>query len=252
MRLAALLVAVALAGFAVRAPAPSAGPTHVRIVRAGEGWQLRVGGRPFVIRGAGLDGGDQEALAARGANSFRTWRPGTEHEPGNAMLDRARRNGLHVALGIPMPTERHGFDYRDGAAVEREVARVRAEVLRYRDHPALLMWVIGNELNLDAREPAVWDAIGRIATMIHRLDPRHPVMTTLAGVDPAVVAEIRRRAPDLDVLGVQLYGDVDRLAERMRASGWPGPYVVTEWGPTGHWESPTTAWGAPIEDDASR
>ncbi len=28
--------------------------------------------------------------------------------------------------------------------------------------------------------------------------------------------------------------------------------MVTEWGPTGHWESPSTTWKAPVEDDASR
>lgn len=239
-------------GAPVAPAAGQSGPTPVRIVREGESYRLLVDGRPFVIRGAGLDGGDQEALAARGANSFRTWRPGTERESGSAMLDRARRNGLYVALGIPMPAPRHGFDYRDAAAVDREIMRVRQEVLRYREHPALLMWVVGNELNLESTDTAVWDAIGRIATMIHALDPHHPVMTTLAGVDPAVVAALRARAPALDLIGVQLYGDLDRLGERMRASGWPGPYVVTEWGPTGHWESTKTAWGAPIEEDASR
>lgn|GEM_PF-6575289 len=30
------------------------------------------------------------------------------------------------------------------------------------------------------------------------------------------------------------------------------PVCDHRWGPTGHWESPTTSWGAPIEDDSAR
>ena len=63
---------------------------------------------------------------------------------------------------------------------------------------------------------------------------------------------IKARAPSLDLIGVQLYGDIEGMQGRLRDAGWTGAYVVTEWGPTGHWESPETAWGAPIEDDASR
>jgi len=29
--------------------------------------------------------------------------------------------------------------------------------------------------------------------------------------------------------------------------GWEKPYMVTEWGPYGHWESPMTSWGVAIE-----
>ncbi|MGY4517474.1 glycoside hydrolase family 2 TIM barrel-domain containing protein [Lysobacter sp. HA18] len=246
-RTEALIAAALLAAFASTA---LAAPSVVRITHDDSGaYHLQVDGQPFVIRGAGLQDGNQEALRERGGNAFRTWRPGDD---ATAMLDRAKRNGLHVALGLEVESERHGFDFDDDAAVSREVERIRAEALRYRDHPALLMWVVGNELNLDATNPRVWDAVNRMAAAIHAVDPNHPVMTTLAGIDPKVVAEVKARAPQLDLLGVQLYADIAGLDAKIRASGWTGPYVVTEWGPTGHWESPTTPWGAPIEDDSAR
>ncbi|WP_133501591.1 glycoside hydrolase family 2 TIM barrel-domain containing protein [Cognatilysobacter terrigena] len=240
---------IALAFAATFASPSIAAPSTVRIVHNGRGYHLEVDGQPFVIRGAGLQDGNQEELAARGGNAFRTWRPGDDPK---AMLDRAQRNGLRVALGIEVESERHGFGYDDEAAVAREVARVRDEALRWRDHPALLMWVVGNELNLDGRNPRVWDAVNRMAAAIHAIDPHHPVTTTLAGVDPAVVAEVKARAPQLDLLGVQLYADIKGLDAKIRASGWTGPYVVTEWGPTGHWESAKTPWGAPIEEDGAQ
>lgn len=226
-------------------------PSQVRIVENAGRYQLLVNGAPFRVKGAGLEHGDQEALAARGGNAFRTWRTDNERESGRAVLDRAHSNGLFVALGIELGAERHGFDYDDARAVARQLDRVRAEVRRYKDHPALLMWVVGNELNLEARNPRVWDAVGQLAEMIHRIDPDHPVTTTLAGFDAELVQQIRTRAPSLDLLGLQLYGEISRLPEKLQSSGWDRPYLVTEWGPTGHWESPVTDWGAPIEDDSS-
>src|SRR5205823_13614315 len=36
-----------------------------------------------------------------------------------------------------------------------------------------------------------------------------------------------------------------------RSAGWNGPYMVTEWGPTGHWEGPQTPWKASVEETSS-
>ena len=229
-------------------PVPERAPSVVRVVEDSGRYRLLVNGAPFFIKGAGLDGGDPQELARRGGNALRTW----STTDAKAVLDRAQRNGLFVAMGIEVARERHGFDYDDADAVARQLARVRSEVLASKDHPALLMWVVGNELNLEATNPAVWDAVNQMAEMIHEVDPNHPVMTTLAGMDPAVVAQVKRRAKALDLIGIQLYGDLEHLPRMLRESGWTGPYVVTEWGPTGHWESPVTEWGAPIEDDSSR
>ncbi len=56
-------------------------------------------------------------------------------------------NGLTVLLGLDVACERHRFNYDDTATVKKQLDRLREEVLN-RDHPALLAWGIGNELNL--------------------------------------------------------------------------------------------------------
>lgn len=246
MRFPMMLLLLVLSPWAVAAPA------DVRITQEEGRYVLRVDGAPFRVKGAGMGGEGQEALAARGGNSFRTWGTGTDVAKVRAMLDRAQRNGLKVAMGIEVGNERHGFDYDDDAAVAAQLSRIRDEVNLYKDHPAVLMWVVGNELNLHYSNPKVWNAVGAIADMIHREDPHHPVMTTLAGFDKPLIDLLKARAPSLDLIGIQLYGDIGALPEKLKTSGWTGPYVVTEWGPTGHWESPLTTWKAPIEDDASR
>ena len=45
------------------------------------------------------------------------------------------------------------------------IARVRGEVERFKDHPALLGWRIGNELNLSSSNPDVWNAVGEVAAI---------------------------------------------------------------------------------------
>ena len=141
--------------------------------------------------------------------------------------------------------------FRRRAAVARQFDAVRAEVLKYKDHPALLIWAIGNELNMSAHNPRVWDAVNDLSKMIHQLDTNHLTTTPLAGVNRDVVREIKARAPDLDLLSFQVYGDLMNLPQRLREADWDGPYLVTEWGATGHWEVNKTDWGAPIEDDST-
>jgi hypothetical protein len=248
------LAALALGANAVcfAAQKPQAGHTaKVEIRKTGDRYQLYVDQQPFYINGAGLEFGSQEKLAEHGGNSFRTWRTENGQASGKAVLDHALKNGLYVTMGLEIALERHGFDYNDPAAVARQLAKVKAEVLKYKDHPALIIWGIGNELNLNAKNPKVWDAVNEISKMIHQVDTNHLTMTMLAGIGPGLVRQIKAQASDLDLIGIQMYADIINLPRYLRETGWTGPYIVTEWGATGHWEVGKTSWGAPLENDST-
>jgi hypothetical protein len=230
---------------------PAAGAIPVDIVRSGDRFQVLRGGQPYPVHGAGIEFGDMAAFAAHGGTSFRTWRTDNGVSTGQEVLDAALANGLTVAMCIEIGRERHGFDYDDEAAVAAQLEYARQEVLKYRDHPALLAWVIGNEPNLEYSNPNVFDAIDEISRMIHELDPNHPTTTALAGFSKDLGDVIAARAPDLDFLSIQMYGDIVNLPRYVEEAGYEKPYFVTEWGAIGHWEVGKTAWGAPIEQDSS-
>lgn len=227
------------------------GPAKVELKNEEGNYNLYVNGEPFYINGAGLEFGNVEALAEHGANSFRTWRTDNGKDTGKEVLDRAHKNGLMVTMGIEVGRERHGFDYNDEKAVAEQLENIKKEILMYKDHPALLMWGIGNELNLRATNPKVWDAVNQISEYIHEVDPNHLTTTSLAGIDKKLVDDIKERAPDLDLLSVQMYADIVNLPKYIEESNWDKAYMVTEWGATGHWEVAKTEWDIPIENNSS-
>jgi len=223
--------------------AASAQPIPVELKRTEQGWQLLRGGKPYFIRGAGGDA-SLTALAAAGANSVRTW----EDEVGT-LLDDAHALGMTVTVGIWLGHERHGFDYSDHAQVAEQQERARQTVLRYRDHPALLLWGIGNEMEGfgEGGDAAIWAAVNDVAAMVKELDPHHPTMTVTAFVHGQRIEHVHRRSPAIDIHGVNAYGGAMRVPELLRAGGATKPFVLTEFGPPGPWEVPKTAWGAPYE-----
>jgi hypothetical protein len=212
----------------------------------GANYQLMRDGKPYFVKGAG---GHTflSRLAAYGGNSIRTW----STKNARTILDSAQKNGITVMMGLSMALERHHFNYDDPEAVKKQLERVKAEVLKYKDHPALLTWGIGNELNLHYKNPKVWDAVNEVAKMIHEVDPNHPATTVLAGIEKREVEFIKAQCPDIDFLSVNVYGRLATLPEEVRRVGWAGAYMVAEWGPTGHWESLQTEWKTPVEETSS-
>ncbi|MGB5376419.1 glycoside hydrolase family 2 TIM barrel-domain containing protein [Muriicola sp.] len=226
-------------------------PAKVELVETEGAFQLLVNKKPFYIKGAGLEFGDIPSLAKHHGNSFRTWRTENGRRSAEEILDEAHRYGIMVCMGIEVGRERHGFNYDDPIEVKEQLEAIKKEVNRLKDHPALLLWGIGNELNLRYTNLKVWDAVNEISEMIHEIDPNHLTTTSLSGIFRKDVEGIKERCPDLDILSFQLYGNLPILPRLIQKFGWEGPYIVSEWGATGHWEVPLTSWGAPVEENST-
>ncbi|MDF1865273.1 MAG: glycoside hydrolase family 2 TIM barrel-domain containing protein [Saprospiraceae bacterium] len=245
IKLFSLIAFLLFSIFNVQAQPPQ-NPIKVEIRQENGAWQLYRGGEPYYINGVGGQSHLDRAVAY-GANSVRTWGAGEAI----AVLDDAHAKGLTVLFGLWVGCERQGFDYDDAKGVQAQLERFTEVVKEYKDHPAILMWGIGNETDLFYSDFKVWNAINDIAKMVHEVDPNHPTMTVTAGLDVAEIQLVKERAPHIDVFGINTYGGLIGIDKEMRAYGWEKPYVITEWGPDGHWEVAKTDWGVPIEQTSS-
>ena len=207
-------------------------------------WQLVRDGKPYFINGVG--GSDSlKLLVDCGGNSIRTW--GVDHLA--EKLDEAHRLGLSVTVGIWLGHERHGFKYDDPKQVADQRERAREAIEKFKSHPAVLMWGIGNEMEGfgDGGNPAIWSAVEAIAKTAKQLDPNHPTMTVVAEIGGQRVPAIHKHCPSIDVIGINSYGGGPTVAKRYREAGGTKPFVLTEFGPNGFWESGKTSWDAPLE-----
>jgi hypothetical protein len=214
----------------------------VRVVENGGGYGLLRDGRPYSIKGVGGNG-SLALLAASGGNSIRTW--GAEGL--DKTLDEAHKLGLTVAVGIWLGHERHGFDYANVDQVAKQYEETRKIVLKYKDHPAVLLWGIGNEMEGEGGNAAIWSAVNNLAAMVKGIDPDHPTMTVVAEIGGNKVRNLHRLCPAVDIVGINSYAGVPSLPERYRKAGGTKPFIVTEFGPAGMWETKKNDWNVPPE-----
>lgn len=226
-------------------------PSKVEIKAVNGKYDFYVNGKVFKVKGAG-GGGKLSVLHEAGGNSIRTW--GSNN--GQQLLDTARKYDIMVAMGIGMSQELHGFDYNDTAAVAKQFKRNIEAIEVLKNHPALLCWVVGNELNLSPNRgnpvnPKVYDALKDIVDYIHKNDPNHPVTTTFAGASKEHIKVALEHCPDLDFVSLQVYGGLGKMPEAVKAAELAKPFAITEYGPIGHWEMPRTKWGREIEETSA-
>lgn len=249
----------------------------VEIVQDKTGWRLERGGEPFFIKGGCVvrnTASDPDLirlldeLKAAGGNAIRVWATG----PGTlSILDAAHERGIAVMLGLWMQhSAGHvdsvggNFDYLDPAAVQAQLASLINQVNLYKNHPAVLAWGVGNELehltaDADADEElvaAIWTAIDDAAAIIKIRDPLHPTVAVTADmgewhlVDNAT--QLATFCPNIDIWGINAYETLNQLRAKVDAGPWDRPYLIPEYGPSGWWGAPQTPWGGRIEHTSTQ
>jgi hypothetical protein len=208
-------------------------------------------GKPYNIRGAGGNSHFRE-LHNAGGNTLRTWDTTNLEQ----ILDSAQRHNVAVIVGLPIPNSSDISFYNDPQITQTRYRAIQSIIRRFRNHPAVLMWCLGNELDF----PYKWtygdfyNSFNELTDMIRTEDPDHPVTTTVLNFNKKYIFNIRLRC-DIDVISFNIFstlpllrGDLDDLAWF-----WKGPYMLLEWGINGPWQgTEQTAWGAYIEDTSKK
>ncbi len=230
-------------GLACEGATPTVSASVVKVVGKPGSFQLMRDGKPFFINGVGGTG-NRSLLVTTGANAIRTW--GADDL--GPILDQAQKDGLAVTVGIWL-MHADAMDYKDKAAVKKQFEMCRDVVQRYKDHPAVLIWAFGNEMEGYGpdTQPEVWQAINEIAEMSKKIDPAHPTMTVVAEIGGNKIKSIEKYCPSIDILGINSYAGAMSLGKRYQEQGGTKPYIVTEFGPPGPWEVEKSRWGAAYE-----
>lgn len=75
-------------------------------------------------------------------------------------------------------------------------------VNRYKNHPALLLWGIGNELELAITNDTVaWIAVETAAKLVRQLDPNHPTLAVISEFSDGdnKIERFRKHCPSIQV-----------------------------------------------------
>ncbi len=203
---------------------------------------LKKDGEDFFIKGIG--GTNRMSLAASlGANAFRTWDVSVEKTA--QQLEDAKKNNMYIMMGFWLSHDKS--DYFNEAYKNAQRKRILEIVEEFKDHPNMMIWCLGNEVNLEGADiKEAWEFINELALLIKKLDTDHPVATVVSHSKEAI-NNVARYAPDIDVIGFNSYASIVGMKELFDTSLYKGAYIVSEWGPTGHWEGRSTGWNAPIE-----
>ncbi|ANQ83201.1 hypothetical protein dqs_0118 [Azoarcus olearius] len=190
-----------------------------------------------------------ERLARAGARVIRVYR-----ESDAWVLDAAQQLGLKVVMGLWVGHPRHGVRLEDETVLRAHEAALRDFVTRHRDHPALLAWGVGNEVETGTADHlAVWRRIDRLAGVVKAADPRHPTLMVVADTGMAQLRQLADCCAHVDMLGINVYaGAVFDLPQRLAEAGIAKPVVVAELGPLGQWQAGRKPWGAPVELTSSQ
>ena len=137
------------------------------------------------------------------------------------------------------------------------IKKIKVVVKKLKNHPALLMWNVGNEMNYPfvLVKNSFIKTFNGIIDMIHQEDPNHPVSTALLRVSRKSRASIYIHSPQIDLLSFNIFGNAKDLNYRLNQISYlfgASPYYISEFGSDGYWEGEKTLWKAPIEKTSTK
>jgi beta-glucuronidase len=137
-----------------------------------------------------------------------------------------------------------GTDYRDPKQCATMMKVIRDLVEDNKDEPYVLMWLLGNENNMNNQYGGVNathtlagvypEAYGKflndVAKMIHEIDPNHPV--GIANLESQLIETYEKFAPEIDVLGINSYRGPEGFGNLFSYAQlrFDRPVVITEYG----------------------
>ncbi len=165
-------------------------------------------------------GTDVPLIAGLHANTVKTYDPFESSTAGTALLDQLYASGVMVIMTVM-------------ATHDTTQAQYTASVNYFKNHPAILAWMVGNEFNYNNLYGAadLNTAIGLVNTAIgaiHAADPDHPVLVSHGEIPPTSTYTAVTGA---DIWSINLYPNLD-LTSRFTSWGKLStkPMMVGEYG----------------------
>ena len=137
---------------------------------------------------------DVALMLEAGINTIRVYEPVDD----SAVLDQLYAAGIQLIVG---------FGYNQNGVYDIASGTVLDYVKKYKDHPAILFWELGNEYNYHPEwfggDIATWyKALNSTAAAIQALDKNHPVATAHGEIP---TEEVLSANPNIDLWGVNVY-----------------------------------------------
>jgi beta-galactosidase/beta-glucuronidase len=172
---------------------------------------------------------DFDLLYSMNCNTIRTLR-----QVNQALLDAAHRHGLMVVCGFEVDATNP--DFSDATRRQLLKDQFRAYVAGYRNHPAVLMWCVGDEVNKTAGSSSAWyTLLDELAAVGHQEEGQdyHPVTTANSEIDDIgsdLLATTDAQMPHLDLWGANVFrgygfgGLFDVFTSRSQKAFWVSEY----------------------------
>jgi beta-galactosidase/beta-glucuronidase len=208
----------------------------------GMGYNPIYGRMPYDQRGGRYEA-DFKMMCAAGINTITGWDADKGYEQDTfdeLTLDEANKYGIGVVMPFFLPVN---GDYTDQRLLDERWGAAQAKIAKYKNHPGLRMWGVGNEVLKDmppSMYPAFMAYYLKLIDLFHASDPNHPVIYRDAeDVSIPVISQALQDSGDPRPwfqYGMNIYNhDPSDLLANWPSYGLNKPLFVSEFGTQPGW-----------------